>query len=586
MKPELTKLRYEMQKENIDYFLIPSGDDHNSEYVNAHFKCREYISGFTGSAGTLLAAADAAWLWTDGRYFLQAEDQLADSGIQLMKIGEPGVPTILEHLTALAKGAAYTLGFDGSVLPLSSGEVYEENLTPLGITLRWDLDLPGRVWEERPPLIASDLWSLPREVTGISAEEKIRQIRNRMDQENVDHLLLSDLTEIAWTLNLRANDIANTPVFYAYLLITDSSCELFLYNTEQFQREFAAEFPFLQANDYDKIGSRLSSLPSGCRISVDPQSVNYRLIQMLPPGTDILESSSPVQMMKAVKNPQEIRSTKSAHLRDGAAVTRFIYWLKQEITHSPLTEMSASDHLDLERLNQDSCFDLSFPTISGYAKNGAVIHYTATAGTDSPLKPEGFLLVDSGGQYLDGTTDITRTISLGPLTKKMKEYYTLVLKSHIALASARFSPGTTGFELDNIARKPLQEHGLDFNHGTGHGIGHILSVHEGPNTISKRGASCPILPGMITSNEPGIYIEGEFGIRLENEILCVNNGSSLAFEPLTLCPFDRDAILPERLSALEKHWINEYHERVLELLQPLLDPETQKWLEHETLPIL
>ncbi|MGI6211339.1 MAG: aminopeptidase P family protein [Anaerovoracaceae bacterium] len=585
MREQLIKLRRVMKESGIDCCFIPSGDDHNSEYVSDHFKCREFISGFTGSAGVLVVTQDRALLWTDGRYFLQAASQLEGSGFELMKIGEPGVPTVLEFLTDLASNAPYTLGFDGRVVSADTGRLFENELVPLGVSIRWDQDLPGKIWEDRPSVPVTEVWQLPPESAGRTAEEKLADVRHAMKKENADALLITDLTETAWLLNLRASDIANTPVFYSFALITESRAELYIYNKKEFDSRHAADLPFWETFPYEEIYRSVSRLPAGSRVILDPDSACVALLKAIPEDADLSLSASPIQLMKAVKNKSEIAATRAAHIRDGVAMVRFLMWLKDAVRSMPLTEIAASDHLDKERLSFERCFDLSFPTIAGYEENGAIIHYQATPETDAPLAPKGFLLVDSGGQYLDGTTDITRTIVLGPLTGKQQEYYTYVLKSHIALASAVFPRGTTGLDLDRIARRPLREHGLDFNHGTGHGIGHVLSVHEGPNIISLRGSGQEFLPGMITSDEPGVYLEREFGIRLENEILCVEKGDRLGFEPLTLCPFDRAAILPEFLTNDEREWLNRYHRHVNDTLSPYLTEKEAAWLKRETLPI-
>ncbi|MGI6722592.1 MAG: aminopeptidase P family protein [Anaerovoracaceae bacterium] len=581
MRKQLQDLRKAMEEAGVDVYLIPSGDCHNSEYVNKHFKCREYVSGFTGSAGTLVVERDSARLWTDGRYFLQAADQLAGSGIQLMKINEPGVPGIVEYLEAKAEEGSYRLGFDGRVISAGTGRRLEEELVTRDVELVWQQDLVADIWQDRPPVEASEIYSLPLKYTGKTAEEKLAAVRGEMKKNGAAHLLISDLTETAWLLNLRGSDIECTPVFYAFTIVSEETVELFVLDPAQFERDLAGELPFVQVRAYDDIYRALADLGKG-RIWMSPATASYALCRTLADANDVLWQPTPISMMKAVKNESEIASTRKVHLRDGRCMVSFIFWLKSNVAEMELSEIEASDWLDWERFDAGECYDLSFPTISGYGANGAIIHYQATATTDADLKPEGFLLVDSGGQYDGGTTDITRTISLGPLTKKMKEYYTYVLKSHIALATAVFEPGTTGRELDSIARKPLADQGLDFNHGTGHGIGHMLSVHEGPNTISRRGAECAIVPGMITSNEPGVYIENEFGIRLENEILCVEDGGRYRFETITYCPFDRAAIVKDLLTKDELDWLNSYQKTVYDKLSPRLDPEEAKWLRRET----
>lgn len=579
-----------MKKEGIDAYMVPSGDDHASEYVNDHFKCREYVSGFTGSAGTLLVTEEEAMLWTDGRYFLQAERQLDGSGISLMKAGQPGVPSIAAYLGGLGSKKKITLGFDGRTLNLMTGNILKNVLAKTGSKVRSDLDLVDRIFENRPRIIPSKLRKLPPEVTGKTFEEKRKEILNEMKKENADFLLLSDLTETAWLFNLRGSDVECTPVFFSFALISEKETILYVMDPEDAKSVLAKdsgaekEYPGVTVRTYGDIYSDVKKLPEGCTVWIDPASINFGLAACLPENLRKKEAMTPVSMMKAVKNEEEIKSTLNAHKKDGNAMVSFIYWLKKNSGRMPMTEMSAAEWLD-EKRHEKGAYDLSFATISGYGPNGAVIHYQASEETDARIRPEGFLLVDSGGQYRDGTTDITRTIALGPLSRKMKECYTCVLKSHIALASAEFSPGTTGRELDEIARRPLKEHGLDFNHGTGHGIGHMLSVHEGPNIISRRNADCRFVPGMITSDEPGVYIENEFGIRLENEILCVEKDGKYAFRPITYCPFDREAIIPELLTEKELDWLNSYHRMVKDTLLKDLPEEEAEWLSRAAAPI-
>lgn len=577
MREQLTKLRALMAARHIDAYLIPTTDFHGSEYVNDYFKCRRYVSGFTGSAGTLLVTPDEAWLWTDGRYFLQAADQLAGTGIGLMKEKEPGVPTIAEYLASLAgrSDAAFRLGFDGRVVDCTAGERFAE----LCSDIEYELDLVGEIWEDRPQIQPSEIYALPESVTGESAASKLFRLREYLKDNGAQCHLMTSLEEIAWLFNLRGSDVANTPVFFAFALITGQEARLYVMDRHLSPVDGVTVLPYLQ------IFEDIKTLDAET-ILLDQEVVSYALIKSLPKKTRIISGRNPVSLMKALKNPAEIAATRRAHVKDGAAMVRFLCWLKQSAGAEDLTEVSAADYLERCRRAQEGCFDLSFPTIAGYGPNGAIVHYDPMLSGGSPLKAEGLLLVDSGGQYTDGTTDITRTIALGPLTEEMKRHYTLVLRSHIALARAVFPAGTTGAELDRIARKPLRDQGLDFNHGTGHGVGHILSVHEGPQRIAETGTACPFYPGMITSNEPGVYIEGSHGIRLENEILCVEKeNGSYGFETITLCPFDREAILPELMTDEELSWLNRYHEQVREILLPLVDEVTGRWLTEATAEI-
>lgn len=568
MRQELIDLRTRMQQTGVDAYIIPTTDFHGSEYVNDYFKCRKFLSGFTGSAGTVVVTPEEAWLWTDGRYFLQAADQLADSGIGLMKIGQPGVPTIDAYLKEKLTPES-TIGFDGRVCDFAFGckleKIYKVN---------YDLDLVGDIWKDRPAIKPSKIYGLPLSVTGETADSKLARVRSYMADKGADYHLITKLEEIAWLFNMRGDDVANTPVFFSFALIAKDHAYLYTMD-ETFREE--------DARPYFQIFEDIKTLPEGT-ILLDESIVSYALVRSLPENVRIINESNPVAMMKALKNEDEIKSTKNAHLKDGAAMANFIYWLKQTIGKETLTEMSAADYLEKCRREQEGFRDLSFTTISAYMPNAAHPHYEATPENNQILKAEGFYLVDSGGQYEDGTTDITRTIALGPLSQKMKEHYTTVLRCHIRLAMAKFPMGTTGGELDTLTRKPLRDIGLDYNHGTGHGVGHLLSVHEGPQTISsKPGFDTPFYHSMITSNEPGVYLEGEYGIRLENEILCVEEpGGQLAFETITFCPFDRDAILPELLAEEERAWLNNYHKEVFEKIAPRVSAEVADWLSEVT----
>lgn len=622
IKNRLELLRGEMKQAGIDAYLIPSDDDHASEYVNDHFKVREWISGFTGSAGTALITADEAFLWTDGRYFLQAADQLQGTTIELMKMGEPGVPTIKEKITELAEKAGsqqdagiskaprYTLGFCGATITAKDGEEYADSCP---VNIAWDKDLADSVWDDRPELKASEVWDFPLTSCGKSREEKLAVVRAEMKQKDADILLISDLMETAWLTDLRGGDILNTPVFYSYTIVTADECYLFALPgaVSDFIKTMLAEAGII-CRDYDDVTGVLLKLCSGSKtVWADKGKTSYALMASIADqnragsletksvsnadsasdsdSVKIIDEPTPIEMMKALKNETEIAATENAHLKDGVAVTKFLYWLKHNVGKEKITEISASDVLESLRREQEGCFDLSFPTIAGYNSNGAIIHYEPTPESDTEVDPEGFLLVDSGGQYIDGTTDITRTIAVGPLSDKMKEYYTLVLKGHIDLAMAEFPEGTAGKELDALARKALKAKGLDYNHGTGHGVGHVLSVHEGPCYISFRNADIALKPGMITSDEPGVYIENEFGVRIENEVLCISKAAAdadlLAFKTLTLVPYEIEAIVPEMLTDAEKEWLNSYHKKVHSALTPYLTEDEAEWLKQITMPI-
>lgn len=582
MRQEIIQLREKMKEQGVDFYLVPTTDFHGSEYVHEYFKCREFLSGFTGSAGTLLVGINGAWLWTDGRYFLQAGMQLENSGIQLMKMGEPEVPTIEEHLEAVMEPGS-VLGFDGRVVDSTMGQMYEEKYE-----IKWDLDLAGEIWNDRPQIIPSEIYALPPEVTGETAAQKLKRVRSYMHDNEVEYHLITNLEDIAWLFNLRGSDVLHTPVFYAYALISQDFAFLYLMN-EDFK---GGDLHDVDVRPYAQVFDDLKRLPRGS-ILLNEDIVSYALIRSIPSNIKTVNGINPCEIMKALKNDKEIQSTRNAHLKDGVAMVDFIHWLKSTMKFTSLlgvpglgagidtgmTEIAASDYLEICRRRQEGFIDLSFDTICGYGPDGAIVHYSATSESDRELKAEGFLLVDSGAHYRDGTTDITRTLALGVLTEKMKEDYTAVLKAHIAVALAEFAPGIKGVKIDEIARRPLAERGMDYNHGTGHGVGHLLSVHEGPQSISRRGERYGFFEGMITSNEPGYYLEGEYGIRLENEVLCVRKPNGmLGFETITFCPFEREAIVKEMLTDAELTWLNDYHAQVYDKLSPLLDENLRKWL--------
>ena len=560
MRRELELLREKMRETGVDACLIPTSDFHGSEYVGDYFKCREYISGFTGSAGTLVVTLDEAGLWTDGRYFLQAAKQLEGSGIMLRKERQPGVPAIEEYLKQTLKRGE-TLGFDGRCIMQDSAEKLITQLNAQGVAVRTDIDLTGAVWKNRPELSAQPVWPLPVEYAGESSESKIKRVREFLVEKKADYFLLTSLEDIAWLLNMRGNDVESTPVILSYLLLGEKKLTWYV------QEEYAAVY-------YDK------------------SAVNTALISSLPEQVKKIEGVNPTFLFKAKKNPVEVENERNAHIKDGVAVTKFIYWLKSQIGKIKITEISAAEQLEQFRNTQEHYVEPSFAPIIAYKEHGAIVHYSATKESDVELKPESFVLADTGGHYLEGTTDITRTIALGSLTQEEKEMYTTVLKGHIQLEMARFLQGCSGQSLDVLARTPLWEKGLDYNHGTGHGVGYLLSVHEGPNSFRYRPSvngrnDCVFEEGMITSDEPGIYLEGKFGIRLENMIVCQKDmendyGSFLCFDALTLVPFERSAIIAEELSTKEKEWLNKYHQKVFEIIAPYLTEEEAGWLREET----
>lgn len=592
MCEELCRLRGRMQEESVDAYLIMTDDFHGSEYVGDYFKSREYISGFTGSAGTLLVRKDCAGLWTDGRYFLQAETQLAGSGITLFRSGQPGVPDLEDYLAEqLADGQ--TLGFDGRCVMAGYARKLRERLEQKGVRIRNDLDLVGDVWPDRPALSKEPVWPLAERYAGIGVKDKLAEVRQILHKKKADWFLLASLEDICWLLNVRGNDVACTPVVLSYLMMGRD--QVFWY----VQREAVPE-P-VQADlqeagvvlrEYGQIYEDVSRLPGGVRLLCDENHVNDALISRIAPDVVVVDGENPTLLLKAVKNPVEIANEKAAHIKDGIAVTRFIYWLKTRVGREEITEMNAASRLEMFRREQEDYLEPSFYPILAYGPHGAIVHYSADETSDVPLEPEGFLLADTGGHYMEGTTDITRTIALGPLTEEQKEMYTTVLKAHIRLADAVFLQGAAGVSLDVLARTPLWERGLDYNHGTGHGVGYLLSVHEGPNSFrfrpsAVRGGDHVMKEGMITSDEPGIYLEGKFGVRLENLLVCAarqtnSYGTFLGFEPLTMVPFDRDAILWDTLSEKELRWLAAYHQKVYESLAPHLSEEERQWLRETT----
>lgn len=588
----LDAIRARMAQESIHALYVPSTDHHGSEYVGAHFAARQYLSGFTGSAGTLLVLADWAGLWTDGRYFLQAERELSGSGITLMRQGLGDTPTV-EAVLKERLHAGQCLAFDGRCVSLQKCRAFQKALAPLGIQLKTDLDLVGEIWQNRPALSAKPAWLLDLCYAGEDRRDKLLRVRAAMKQLGAEYFLLSSLEEIAWLLNLRGGDIACTPVVLSYLALSEHEAILFV-NPQVISPQVGEilEEAGVTLRPYDAVYTYAANLPSGAPVLMDGRSANARLGASLAPEITLIDRASPVEGFKAVKNPIEIENMKAAHLKDGIALTKFIYWLKSSLSKLPITEESAAMKLEALRREQAHYLGPSFSPIVAYGPHGAIVHYSATKETNLPLQKEGFVLVDSGGHYLEGSTDCTRTLALGPLSPEQKRHYTAVLRGNLNLASAQFLHGCTGSNLDYLARAPLWAMQLDYQHGTGHGVGYLLGVHEGPNQIRWRstGGDAVLEPGMITSNEPGLYLTGQYGIRLENLLLCVSQGESsygkfLGFEPLTLVPFDLDAVDSSQMTREEITLLNAYHELVLKTLSPYLTEEEGLWLSHATRPI-
>ena len=590
MKKEITALRKLMKENGMDVYYIPSGDFHCSEYVNDYFKAREFMSGLTGEAGDLLVTEDGAWLWTDGRFFLQAEAQLAGTGIELMKMAEPGVPSIVEFLTELVKKRGQegcVIGFDGRVVPASFGRRLEELFVgdEWNVELRSDKDLVDEIWTARPGLRPGAIWDFPLSSAGVDTREKLAAVREEMKRQGADYLLLTDLMESAWLFNLRADDILYTPVFFSFTLISQDDIRLYVMEGA-LENGLPERLSFADVRDYNDIYADVRALDASKTLWLDSASCNYALYCSVPPGMNTHEAHTPPALMKIIKNDVEIAGARNAHIKDGVAVTKVIRWVKENAGSGKLTEISAADMLEAAARGQEGCFDLSFETISAYGPHGAIIHYAPTPETNAVVRPEGFLLLDSGRQYIDGTTDITRTIAVGPLTQEMIDDYTYVLRAHVDVHMLKLRPGMNGLDIDTAGRKPLREAGLDFSHGLSHGVGHVLGVHEGPNAIRRNAEPIELRAGMIMSNEPGAYIDGRFGIRTENLMLFSEDSEgSLVNEPLTCVPYDRAAINRDLLSEDEIAWINDYHKWVRDTLVPLLDDETAEFVKKETMPL-
>lgn len=598
-------LRERMRQYGIDAYLVPTNDFHGSEYVGDYFKCRRYLSGFTGSAGTLVVTQDMAGLWTDGRYFPQAEEQLQNTGITLYKMGQEGIPEVHDFLVEkLQKGQC--LGFDGRVVSCRTAEKLKKDLEAKQVRMDFTHDLTGEIWKDRPPLSAEPAMLLEEKYTGQSRAEKLAKLRAVMEEKGADCHILTSLDDIAWLFNIRGNDVECNPVVLSYAVILKEKALLFADS-----RAFGAPVQEALAADgvrllpYQNIYVWIRKLTPGRTVLLDRGKINYAVAASLSAQVKVVDEPNPTVAMKAVKNPVEIANIRLAHIKDGVAVTRFMYWLKKraeaakkagrtEITDetgAPLTELGVSARLEALRAKQENFRGISFETIAGFGPHGAVIHYAATPETDSRLHTGDFLLVDSGGQYPEGTTDITRTFALGDVDRERKHYFTLVLRGNLRLAAARFLHGCRGVNLDCLCREPLWEEGVDYNHGTGHGVGCYLNVHEGPNgfrwKITKGGDSAVLEAGMVTSNEPGLYLEGRFGIRHENLILCCKGekneyGQFMFFDTLTMVPFDLDGIEISQMSEREKGLLNAYHKQVYQTIAPYLSREEREWLAGAT----
>lgn len=588
----LTALRALMKEHGVDAYLVLTDDFHASEYVGEHFKCRAYMTGFTGSAGTLLVTHDMAGLWTDGRYFIQAEQQLIGSGVTLFRMREPGVPSIHEFLKGNLKNGQ-CLGFDGRTVSAREAAELSNGLAEKNIRIQDDKDLVGEIWKERPALSCEPVHELDIRWTGKTRAEKCHEIRQKMQEKHADVFLLASLDDIAWLLNIRGGDILCNPVVLSFVAMTQD--EIFLFANE---KAFSAEVKAALLKDgvtlhpYEEVYAYASCIEKGKRVLLCSEKVNSRLTGSIPDGAEILDEENLTLLPKSMKTPVEVENEKIAHIKDGVAVTKFIYWLKQNVGKIPITELSAADYLNKLRAQQEHFMGNSFEPIVSFGPHAAMNHYSATPETDVPIEKQGFLLADTGGQYLEGTTDITRTIVMGEVTQEQKKMFTAVLRGTLNLAAAKFRYGCTGLNLDILARGPLWDMAEDFNHGTGHGVGYYLNVHEGPNgfrwrVLSDRSENAVLEEGMITSDEPGYYVEGEYGIRHENMIVCKKAeqnrfGQFMCFEHLTMVPFDLEAVIPEQMSFRERGLLNAYHAQVYEKLSPYLNEEERAWLKEAT----
>ncbi|MBQ2802988.1 MAG: aminopeptidase P family protein [Lachnospiraceae bacterium] len=591
IKERLRLLRSAMQESGIDFYMMPTADFHNSEYVNDYFKVREYFCNFSGSNGTLLVWQEGAGLWTDGRYFIQADKELKGTTVELFRMLDEGVPTIEEFLAANMQ-EGQTLGFDGRVISAMEGRRYEKALQDKKIRFAYAKDLAEEIWQDRPAFPAGTITILPEALAGKSIEDKLKETRERFEKEGADSMLLTKLDDLMWLFNIRGCDVECNPVAMSYGYISKEEAVIFVQEKalEENVKNYFKEHQ-VTVKEYTQVVDYLEALKEGKRILVDNRYCSYMLYQALKAKQTLVERKNPTELLKAIKNPIELANMEKIYLKDSVAVTKFIYWLKKNIGKMEITEITAADYLEKLRREIPEFLDLSFPTISGYKENAAMMHYEATAENHAVLAKEGMLLVDSGGQYLGGTTDITRTIVLGPVSEEMKKHYTLVAAGMLQMSAARWIYGCTGRNLDIMARQPLWNIGLDYKCGTGHGVGYILNVHEGPQNLRWRFTDgmieAVIEEGMDITNEPGVYIEGSHGIRIENVMVAKNDikneyGQFMHFETLTWVPIDMEAIDEKYLTKEQMELFQNYQKKVYEKLSPYLNEEEREWLKRET----
>lgn len=591
VKDRIEKLRRVMRDKGINVYYIPTNDFHGSEYVGDYFKCRKYITGFTGSAGVAVITMDEAKLWTDGRYFIQAAAELEGTEIELMKMGEEGVPTVKEYLESIME-AGQVLGFDGRCVDYRYADSLEKMLHKKDVRIVYQLDLVGEIWEDRPALLSKEVMSLDIKYCGEDRESKLARIREIMKNKSADLFVLTSLDDIAWLFNIRGNDIMCNPVVLSYAMITMNSAVIYGQIDAFSKVSKDLENAGVSIKKYNDIYEDIKNIDVNTKVYMDTDKANFAIVKNISEGVELITGENLTLLPKAVKNATEVENERIAHIKDGVAVTKFMYWLKKNIGKMKITELSAASYLEGLREQGENYMGPSFEPIVAYGANGAMCHYSPSEESDAELLPESFVLFDTGGQYLEGTTDITRTIALGPCSDEQKKHYTAVLKGHLNLTAAKFAYGVRGINLDYLARGPLWELGLDYNHGTGHGVGYFLNVHEGPNGLRWKCSddkvnSAVFEEGMITSNEPGFYLEGKYGIRTENMIVCVKDekteyGQFMRFENLTMVPYDVTAMDMSMLTELDKKHLNDYHREVYEKISPYLNEEESAWLKEVT----
>ena len=590
IKKRVSDLQNLLKEKNISALIIPTDDFHMSEYVGDYFKARNYFSGFTGSAGVMVVAQDEANLWVDGRYFIQAEKQLENTGIIQRNMGEPGVPTIEEYILGKV-GEGEVLAFDGRVVSYSAGKSYKEKLAAKGASISTEEDIPGMLWTDRPAMSAEKAYVLPVEFSGKTVQEKLSDVRAVMAEKGTETHVVTSLDDIAWLYNIRGNDVLCTPVVLSYAVVTMDKAYIFA-NPSVFDETVMAHLTEsgVEVKPYEEVYSFLKTVDKESKVLIDTTKANYAIVSSIE--AEVVSAPNPEMEMKAVKNPVEQENFRISHIQDGVAVTKFMYWLKKNAGKVPMTEYTAQEYLSQLRYERPNNLGLSFTPISGYKENAAMMHYSANPETAKEITNEGMLLVDSGGHYWEGSTDITRTFVLGPVSDEIKEHYTAVVRGVIGVSKAKFLHGCVGMTLDILSRGPIWDLDLDYKCGSGHGIGYLLNVHEGPQgfrwrMLPGRNEGAVLTEGMITTIEPGIYIEGSHGIRVENEILCRKGafneyGQFMEFETITFAPIDLDGIDPQYMTKAEREWLNNYHAQVFEKISPYLTAEETEWLKEYT----